>query len=261
MRKEPNKKMIGLFIIIGFLILIGIIVKFTLSQLITRSDELVVMYFDESIKGLSVGSPVVFKGVEIGKVAKIELLTTIANMDFNIPVYARMLPNQNISPDSLSHYRRQATLDEFIKKGLRARLSTQSYLTGQLMVELEILPNTPIVLKHDPDLDILEIPTVLSPFGELSKDVRTLPFRAILDRLNAILGQLEKQLPLILPPFESFATQLDKLITRIGPDMTDMVTRLNGTLYDVSDAAKALRNMADYLERHPEALLKGKKDY
>ena len=98
MRKNPNEKMIGLFLLIGLIAFFGIAGKFMADKIISQDDEQVVMYFDESVKGLSVGSPVVFKGVEIGKVSKIELRAALDSMDFSIPVYARMLPNQDINP-------------------------------------------------------------------------------------------------------------------------------------------------------------------
>ena len=76
MRKEPNKKLIGLFVVIGVLIFGLLIAGYVRKELFPPKDNMVVMYFDESVKGLSVGSPVVFKGVEIGKVTKIDLIAT-----------------------------------------------------------------------------------------------------------------------------------------------------------------------------------------
>lgn len=261
MRKNPNEKMIGLFLLIGLIAFFGIAGKFMADKIISQDDEQVVMYFDESVKGLSVGSPVVFKGVEIGKVSKIELRAALDNMDFSIPVYARMLPNQDINPWYKSYEFRKKSLDHFIEKGLRARLATQSYLTGQLMVELEIIPKAPIVLRHKKQGNVLEIPTVLSPIGELSKDVKNLPLKQITERINTILGDLERQLPQILPHFAAMSQKMDRLVSKNGPALTDVLTNLNKTLYDISNAAKSFKNVADYLERHPESLIRGKKGY
>ena len=96
MRKEPNKKKIGLFVIIGFISLFGIIVGMSWDKFFPDNDNLVVMYFEESVKGLNVGSPVLFKGVEIGKVSRIDLLGNEESASFSIPVYVRLRMSQEL---------------------------------------------------------------------------------------------------------------------------------------------------------------------
>lgn len=262
MPKQPNKKLIGLFIILGFLLFLSLIGKVLSDKFFENDDNLVVMYFDESVKGLNVGSPVVFKGVEIGKVTKIELIADPYNLDFSIPVFARLTANQDLRNKNISLYRKRTSLNAFIKKGLRARLVTQSYLTGQLMVELEMLPDTPIHLEDKgTGRNAFEIPTVLSPIGELSKGFQDLPFRQTLEKFNTILDELEQDLPQILPKLAELSENLNNIVKKNGPTVDDTMTNLNKTIYEIGDAAKALRNFADYIERHPEALLKGKGGY
>ncbi|MBO4295132.1 MAG: MCE family protein, partial [Alphaproteobacteria bacterium] len=87
MKKEPNKKIIALFMIICFALFIGLIVKNLVEQYMVNHRHLVVMYFTESIKGLNVGSPVVYEGVQVGRVVKIEIHTDPKTLEFNIPVY------------------------------------------------------------------------------------------------------------------------------------------------------------------------------
>ena len=260
MHKEPHKKLIGFFILVGFALLIGLISKSVFDKVFTNEENVVVMYFDESVKGLNVGSSVVFKGVEIGKVSKIQLIADPKNLDFSIPVYARFSPNQDLAQSDKSPWEKRRAISAFIQKGLRARLITQSYLTGQLMIELEMLPDTPIVLKEK-NTAILEIPTVLSPIGELSKGFQNLPIRRTLETFNSILSQMDDELPRILPQFAQIGERLNKLIEQNAPLTADTLNTVNETLYDISDAAKALRNFADYIERHPEAILKGKGEY
>ena len=77
MKQEKTYKMVGFFVVIGFISFIAIIYNYLSYKFSTDESNYVVMYFDESIQGLNVGSPVMFKGVEIGKVAKIRLLTNI----------------------------------------------------------------------------------------------------------------------------------------------------------------------------------------
>ena len=73
MKKTPNKKLIGLFTIASISIFIGIVLMFAGDKIFTKNNDQLVMYFEESIRGLTIGSPVSFRGVEIGKVSKIDL--------------------------------------------------------------------------------------------------------------------------------------------------------------------------------------------
>ena len=260
MPKQPNRKTIGLFILIGFIALLGLIVHSVWDRLISDEKNTVVMYFDESLKGLSVGSPVVLKGVEIGKVTHIELIGDPTTLSFNTPVYAQLRPMHRT--DQFSHFwGRKSTLDILIEKGLRARLITQNYLTGQLMIELIMKSDTPAEMHNNPrDIrrEIPEIPTILSPAGELSKGLQNIPIKQSLDKLEKILDTLGQQLPVILPTLAQTSKNLNTLTHNLPPRMNDTLDNLNQTLSDVSEAALSLRNLTDYLERHPESLLKGK---
>lgn len=260
MQRQPNKKSIGLFIVIGFITFISVISSFMVEKFMPDGRGVMVMYFEESINGLNVGSPVVFEGVEIGKVAKIDLFADPNTLDFKIAVYAKLPKSQKFSKLKMSNYiGRRSIMNDLIEKGLRAQLVTQSYLTGQLMIELKVLPNTPIVLRHEvKNSDILEIPTVLSTLKELSRGIQDLPIRQMVEKLNRILSALETQLPVILPSFSDLGQKLNLIADKNAPQVTVALDKFNQTITDVGSAAKALRNFADYIERHPEALLKGK---
>ena len=99
MAKQPNRKMIGLFMVFGIVGMLAILGALLQNKLFANKGGEVVMFFDESIKGLSVGSPVVFKGVKVGEVSKIEIMTNTKDLSFSIPVYARM---QKSSLDNVS---------------------------------------------------------------------------------------------------------------------------------------------------------------
>ena len=147
-------------------------------------------------------------------------------------------------------------LEELIKKGLRARLATQSFVTGQLMIELEMLPNTPIVLKNK-NPDLIEIPTALSQLGEFSKGLQDLPIRHSVESFNLFFDNLNKEMPKI----NKIVSRVDKLVTQNSQTSVDTINNFNDAMINIGEAAKSFRNLADYLERHPEALLKGKGGY
>lgn len=255
MRKQPNTKMIGLFISIGLAAFLLIIGSYVSGKIFADKGSMLVMYFDESIKGLNVGSPVVFKGVEIGKVVKIDLIADTENLTFSIPVYAKMETQKQISSHGEEN---RVLLNALIAKGLRARLATQSFLTGQLMIELEMLPDTPVVLNGKEPNETLEIPTVLSPIGEISKGIQDIPVKKIAAKINAFFDKLNDSLPIILPQIEKALAGTNQLIKNNAQVTSDTIDNLNRTIIYVGEAAKNVRNLADYLDRHPEALFRGK---
>ncbi len=261
MHKEPNKKKIGLFMIVGISVLLIVFGTYLKGKIFADSGNILVMYFEESIRGLNVGSSVVFKGVEIGKVAKIDLIADAKDLNFRIPVYVKLEAKQNISSVD-EYYTKQTLLDELIKKGLRARLTAQSYLTGQLMIELEMLPDTPIVLHPESNhKGYLEIPTTLSSLGEISKGIQNIPIKESVENFNKFFAELNKYMPTLLPKVQDVVTNVNTVVKDNTASTSEMLDNLNRTLVNVNEAAKALRNFADYLERHPEALLKGKGGY
>ena len=74
MVQKANPKLIGIFILAAFFIFIATFLLINQDRFFSRSIKYV-MYFQGSIKGLNVGSPVVFNGVPIGRVIGISLVT------------------------------------------------------------------------------------------------------------------------------------------------------------------------------------------
>ena len=271
MSNKPNKKRIGLFLLIGLVCLTGLIGKMVIDKVMPQNNNLVVMFFNESVKGLSVGSPVVLEGVEVGKVARISLVADLNSQDFRIPVYMRFANNLNVGGGlSLkSPSEREIVLKQLVDRGLRARLVSQNLLTGQLMIELVMLPDVPIQYVTIPQTSRFpQIPTTLSTIGELSKGIQDLPLRDMVYKLDGILKTLNEQMPIIMPEFARLGQSLNQLsdnvngavnkIDRVVPKTTQTLNHFNRTLDSISQAAKSMRQLLDYLERHPESLLRGK---
>ena len=115
MVRKPNKAMIGLFLMIGsavFALILGVYLK---RVFWADNSNVVVMYFQESIKGLNVGSAVVFQGVEVGKVSKIDLVADMKTLTFSIPVYVSLDVSKSFISES-SYSKREELLDALIKK-------------------------------------------------------------------------------------------------------------------------------------------------
>lgn len=267
MNNTPNKRLIGAFVTIAFILLFGTFLLIKRDVLSTRTTSFV-MFFEGSVKGLSVGAPVVFNGVPIGRVSNIALTANIQDLSFQIPVTVEIY-SDNFSEKrkhksfwDMDFYQKndqKVIFHQLIQKGLRARLIMQSILTGQMMIELSFYPDTKIILRGSGRIP--EIPTLPSSFVEMSRIFQNLPIHQIATNLNTFLQQLNTLLlsvnnetPTLFANINSISKNVNMLIS---PD-SQTVLDLNRLLKDSAFAAQSLRNWADYLERHPEALLKGK---
>ena len=265
MKKEPNKKAVGLFLVVGFALLLGIIGQTIFHKIHTDTKDLAVMYFSESLQGLTEGSPVIFQGVEVGKVTRVALVTNKDDLNFHVAVYMRFKETDIISEGSLWEklWKKDRELDFLgllIKEGLRARLASQSYLTGQLRIDLVMLPDTEITMFESPKKEnIPQIPTVLSQKEELVRGLNRIKIQETLDRINAVAETLGKELPVLLPALTSSSQNLDKTLGQISANTEETLSNVNETLHDISNAAKSTQNLTDYLEQHPESLIRGKK--
>ena len=249
MTKKPNKKLIGLFTFIGLVLFFTIFIYFVGSKIFIDKNNSFVLFFKESIQGLKIGSPVVFKGVEIGKVTNIDLINDNGLIDYNIPVYITMNNNDD-------HITRK-TIEAMIEQGLKARLATYSFITGQLMVEFVLLPDIEAEYLYKIK-NIPEIPTVLSSKGAISEGLKNIPLKSIFDKIDFLLTGINAYLPSILKEVNGITANVNK-ITNIDVDK-EIANNLNDTIINFNETLKSIKNLTDYLEMHPESLLKGKQE-
>ena len=269
MIQKANPKLIGIFILAAFFIFIATFLLINQDRFFSRSIKYV-LYFQGSIKGLNVGSPVVFNGVPIGRVIGISLVTDIQTMEVRIPVFIEINKSNFIVLNSSTKEDILKMTDKMIAKGLRAKLENQSFLTGQMMIGVSYYPDTPVVLQgHNPK--IIEIPTLPSAGEELMQILQKLPLRQTMNNLNTLLVEannlirlINSDSPAVMKDVSSLTRSLSKVAQKMenalasfDEDSRTMID-LNKMLRNFSAAAQSLRNWSDYLERHPEALLRGK---
>ena len=269
MVQKANPKLIGIFILAAFFIFIATFLLVNQDRFFSRSIKYV-LYFQGSIKVLNVGSPVVFNGVPIGRVIGISLVTDVQTMEVQIPVYIETNENNFVVLNSRGKEDIQEFTDKMIEKGLRAKLENQSLLTGQMMIGLSYYPGTPVVLqKHNPK--IIEIPTLPSTGEELLQTLQKLPLRQTMMNLNTLLVEANdlirlinsdspavmKDISTLTRSLSQVAQKMENALNSFDEDSRTMLD-LNKMLRNFSAAAQSLRNWSDYLERHPEALLRGK---
>ena len=294
MSDRPNPMMIGAFVAGAVALLAVALVIFGSGRLFEDSQAYVV-YFDGSVAGLGVGAPVKFRGVPIGAVTEIDILSFTRSTRIEIPVYIETYPAniEVVGPQVDSRER----VEQLIAAGLRAKLEVESLVTGKLYVSLDFYPETPALFRgHDTGTpEIPSVPSNMQVIENTLKDVveaiRDLRLGELAGGLRSVVRGLDKlvndpalaeavgELKVALTEIRKLATTTN---TEIGPLLSDakntlrradqaldavrgMVApdsplqyQLGTSLREVENAARSVRALADRLERQPDALLFGR---
>jgi len=323
MSTKVNKTAIGAFVLSAIALLVVGVLVLGAGKFFT-TEHVYVTYFDGSVKGLSVGSPVMFRGVKVGAVTDISI-TAVGKSSLKIPVVFTLEPSK-FKGTAAAFQNDPKTIEIAVTKlGLRTQLQSQSFVTGQLLIALEFFPETqPQYVGLTSEYP--EIPSVPTPLEELQKTLADLPFKEIVENLNSTLDGVErlvnsmdakKTTQTIESAVKDIQTLAQNVNDKVGPladsiasaarsadealvetretmiavrsDTKEVLdgaqatlvtaqsalkqseltlqaygedsrtaTDLHKTLRELSATTRSLRQLSDYLERHPESLLRGK---
>jgi paraquat-inducible protein B len=320
MSKQANKKAIGAFVVAALALAVVAIVVFGSGKFFVKRDQYVA-FFQGSVKGLRVGAPVVFRGVKVGEVTRMIILADRHDRSYEIPVILEVEPEnfQDTGPEikDMKQY-----LQDLIKSGLRAQLQMQSMVTGQLMIDIDFHPDTPVKLRGDQKKDfakrMTEIPTIQTAMQKLNQNLDGIvnSVDKSLKRIEAIVTSEELTQSLqyfrqSLKAIRDLARHLDDKVDPLSADVDQVLKdaqslmrnvnshvdplansiqktteaarpalneierafaniaaltgkgseerkQLDRTLKELQGAARSIKVWAEYLERHPEALIRGK---
>ena len=165
------------------------------------------------------------------------------------------------------------------KQGLRAQLRSGSLLTGERLVALDFFADAPNATV-DWTVERPVFPTMPSTLPEVEARIDSIlvkldsiPYQAIGDDLKKTLESLNKLLAHadteLTPELKATLVELRAAIVRADRLMENANTNLTGpdaptqqalrdALEEIARAARAVRDLTDYLERHPDALIRGK---
>lgn len=243
----------------------------------------VAMRFSESLRGLAVDAPVDFRGIELGKVDAIELEYDAAAKGFAANVFATLYPQRLgrgyetllASADNRKLSDREL-LSGLVRSGLRAQLRSGNLLTGQLYVALDMVakPSKNGLLAHS-DRQVLGIPTepgslaqLQTQIADIVEEISRVPFgdlgtnlRDTLASTNELVKRLDGELaPEAAKTLASARRALDSANNGLLSGDAGLQQDLRQTLGELEQAGRSLRSLADYLQRHPEALIRGRRD-
>lgn len=339
MSKPINPVTIGSFTVGALLLLVIGIFIFGGGQLLNTDKAYFVIFFDSSLNGLEIGAPVKMQGVKIGEVTEINLQLDPKTSKIYKPVVVAInrnsltFPGGMTIPKSTTHAERRNNRDKLVAAGFRARLETQSLLTGLLYVDIDVYPDKPAALANLDYKGLLEMPGIPTTSDEIrntaedvAKKLRALPLdeivrdfaeslkeiknllvsddvktsRAALAKtlegmdktvntlnrnlepmlkdtnkaiqstnllmqdsramvrdvhqdIKPVLVSLDKTLSVATAALNSAQQSMANMGDAVGPD-----SALNETLASLKDASRSLKELTDYLERHPESLISGK---
>jgi paraquat-inducible protein B len=332
MAKPISRTLIGLFVVGAVALAVAAVALFGSGKFFT-SRPIYVMFFSGSVNGLTVGSPVQFRGVKIGEVTEIKAQFNPEDLSFTIPVYVELDPKSITASKKLKNeveIAKYPFFNQLVAKGLKAQLKMKSFVTGQLFVALDLYPDKPIKLEGI-EKRYPEIPTIPSTTEALMATLEKVPLSEIVDALMKLtkgvervvnspeldgslknlesslkdLGSLVRNIDAEIKPLSSnirdtsdaargafaqaektfslkegvpgeLAERVRETLAQAGTTLetirlridsfgknaegnTDFGQDLSKTLREVEAAARSIRSLADYLERHPEALVKGKR--
>jgi paraquat-inducible protein B len=232
---------VGAFILGGLALVVSGILFFGGMRLFATSSRFVV-FFSESLAGLDVGSPVTFHGVRIGSVQNIAIRFSPDTMTARIPVYLeiqldRLILEGKKSDDTAPDYER------LIQAGLRAQVVLQSFVTGQLRVDLDFRPGTPAPLIGTIQ-GVPEIPAVPSDLSQLRNQLAELRLPELADtaqRALASVGRVSDHLDATLDPLAKSAQRTADAATQTLQTTDEAVRRLQ------ADASSALLDLDSLL--------------
>jgi paraquat-inducible protein B len=226
------------------------------EQEITLREKFL-LYFEGTVRGLAADAPVEFRGIPVGRVISVDLEFDRKIEEFVIPVLIELEPERfGGGTSAYAAEKRKQILERLIAKGLRAQLKTGNILTGKLYVDIDFFPNA-----KKAELQVVDghtvLPTIPTSIEEITRSVNT-----VLDKMKAFpFGKIGEDMTQTLANLDKTILQADgtlKSIDTMFAKDSPISQELQSTLRELSDAARSLRVLADYLERHPEALLRGK---
>lgn len=253
---------------------------------------MILLNFKQSVRGLRPGADADFRGLVLGQVKSIGIEYDPKQQEFSIRVLVQIYPERlgrrYAEYRKESKYTAQQRLQFMIDRGLRAQLRTANILTGQLYVAFDFFPKFAAtkrdVSRSKANVDdahaLLELPTIPRSAEEIQTQISEIALKLSKVPFDQIGSELQESLKILQGTLNSVGQLAEKLNNDVAPEMAmamrdvrdtlDAAERtlsddaplqrdLRQTLQELTRAAVSLRVLTDYLERHPEAVIRGRR--
>jgi len=233
MSKKINTTSIGLFIVTGVALGVTGLLLFSTSKMFSKTRDFIV-YFNDSLNGLSEGAPVKFRGVTIGTVKRVMVQFNQATNDYAMPVileFEEKLLRERMP--SFGYVFRKDAMADRIKAGLRATLQTESLVTGVLYVGVDMDPNAPPPVLHQVEPLYPELPSESTKTQQLFNNLASLDVKSLQTNLTALITELRSTVnQLKMADINAGVTNLLASVNRLvaDPDITNALAALRPTL-------------------------------
>lgn len=244
-------------------------------------------YFDGSVRGLAVGAPVEINGIQIGTVTDVRLLFDLQGASSRVAVRMEVQPERFLPPNEIHPEDSMRLAQGLVAHGLRAQLSSSNFITGQMLVSFEFVPNAPHAeARAEGDYIVLPstegggLDTLTTSLTTIAQRLESLPLDQVVHNLDSTLhgastllngpelrrtlasiDEAARKFPGLTAHLDTAITHVDQVLASAGAAYGDgsLVNRdLSRALQQLSDAARSIRLLADYLSVHPEALIRGR---
>ena len=216
--------------------------------------ERYVIDFKQSVKGLAVGAPVEFRGVDVGEVVNIGLAFDPKTFEVVQPVeiylyperlQARSMQTGELIPLPANRQEELTRIRAFVDKGLRAQLRTASLLTGQQYIGIDFFPNAP-KYKLDTTKSPLEMQAVPGVFENVEQSVANL-----IKNTDKLVKRIDSE---VIPELNKTL----KHVNTITASDSLLQTDLRNSLREIGKAADSVKTFVDMLDQQPQSLIFGK---
>ena len=256
-------------------------------------SEIILLNFKQSVRGLTPGAEVSFRGLVLGQVKSVGIEYDRERQEFSMPILVEIYPDRLgrkfVEYRTQSKYTPQQRLQFMINRGLSAQLRTANFLTGQVYIAFDFFPKATPVKKNAPqhagDTDtsspFLQLPTIPNSTDEIQTQVSEIARKLSKVPFDQIGNDLQDTLKVLKQMLDSTGQLAEKLNDDVAPEITaamkdvrktvNAVERtlaedaplqqdLRQSLQELTRAAASLRILTDYFERHPESIIRGKRE-
>jgi len=242
MSKTANPTVIGGFVVGAVILAVAGVAYFGGGEFLAEKQTFVA-FFEGSMKGLSIGAPVTFRGIRIGTVSNIVVRYDSADQSVQIPVYFEIEAGR---VDAVRERARDPheNIRALYEGGLRAQLVTQSFVTGQIAVQLDFHDDAPMNLVGA-EPDYFEFPTVPSTVEKMGKALEDFDLAQLLDNVSNTVKGIEELAQ--SPKLRDAIASLDAAINDYGKLARDVNAKLDPITDDIDGTAASARKALDQI--------------